>query len=106
MGEFLAEAIGGLIELLIPAVAPEAQAGETSDTKNGETARPPRADLAVRSLTLLLGIAFVVLTIAVPVLWATNRADGLTLLGLVVAALVAARSTYLLARYRRNRSAP
>jgi ABC-type spermidine/putrescine transport system permease subunit I len=103
VGEFL-EAIGWLLELLIPAAAPEAQAGPALDGPNSTAVRPAHGDLLIRSLTLLLGTAFVALTIAVPVAWATGRAEGLTLAGLVVAALIAGRSTYLLARYRRSRS--
>jgi hypothetical protein len=98
--ELLAEAIGFLLELVAPA-ATEAPA-EVPATEAVGSGHPSR-DVIARGLTLMFGLAFVALTVAVPVLWATGRADGLTLVGVGVAALIAGRSAYLLARYRRNR---
>ena len=100
MGEFLAEAIGWLLEMLAPAAA----APDASPAADAAEPTPaPRGDGLLGWATLMFGVAFAGLTVAVPILWATGAVDGLTLIGLGVAALIAGRVTQLLARYRRRR---
>jgi hypothetical protein len=89
--EFLIEAVGWLFGVLL----------DDQPSESDQSQRRSAGYLLVRFFMLLSAAVAVILLVGVPILWASG-AKGLTAIGLLIGAGIAARVAQLLARYSRT----